>query len=357
MKFVDDDQIGLAENQVGLTFDDVLLEPNYCTIHSRNDVNLKSRLTREHYIDIPIIAANMDTVTESDMMYAMYELGGIGIMHRFMSLEGLRYNICDFLHYFKEELPLIATSVGFNDNFSERLALYKEMHVSIICVDVAHGHCDRMLDTISQIKCFDDNFQVIAGNIATKKAAIDLCNAGADAIKVGVGPGSMCTTRIVTGVGVPQLTAIMECAKGAERYNIPIIADGGIRNSGDVIKALAAGAETVMVGNIISGTDETPGQTFPDISSGKKFKMYRGMASNDAMIGWKGEEYHAAPEGESRFVEHKGSVSKIISVLVAGLRSGMTYCNACTMKELQNNAIFRRISSNCLTENKPHGKQ
>ncbi|MHA2010549.1 MAG: guanosine monophosphate reductase [Candidatus Hodarchaeales archaeon] len=340
-----------------LTFDDVLLVPQYCDIHSREHVITKTKLTKNVHIDIPIIAANMDSITESDMMYAMHTLGGIGIMHRFMSLESLRYNILDFLHYFKEEekVQLIAASIGFNNSFSKVLKLYQSLNVNIVCIDVAHGHCDRMIDTIKRIKDFDSKFEVIAGNVATRDATRDLCEAGADAIKVGIGPGSMCTTRLVTGIGVPQLSAIIDCSDVANQHGVPIIADGGIRNSGDIVKALAAGASSVMVGNLISGTDETPGDLIEDIFNKKYYKQYRGMASDDVMTGWKGKDYHAASEGESRLVERKGSVDVIINKLVAGLRSGMTYCNAKNIDELRKNAIFRIVSANCIIENRPHG--
>lgn len=341
-----------------LTFDDILMIPQFCTITSRQDVCTKTRFTKNIKIKIPIITANMDTVTEAPMAKKMYHLGGRGIVHRFMSIE-------DTIKCFQEMFPVsqsqFVASIGLGDDFDDRLAVYKEWEIAAICIDVAHGHCHRMLDAINKIKDEAPEIDVIAGNVATAGAVVDLCEAGADAIKVGIGPGSMCTTRLVTGCGVPQLTAIMECAKAAVRYDVPIIADGGITKSGDIVKAIAAGAESVMVGSLVSGTDETPGEVIersvdftPAGPTYEKYKKYRGMASQDAMTGWKGL-YHAAPEGESKLIRYKGPVEPIINNLVAGLRSGMTYTNARSIRELQERAEFRRVSANCLIENKPHG--
>lgn len=355
-----------------LTFDDVLLIPQYCTIRSRQDVDTETRLTKNTKIGIPIITANMDTVTESDMMFAMHSLGGLGILHRFLTLENIDHEIRDFLISFSVDgpIPLMAASIGVNNN-DELLQLYRDFGIKIICIDIAHGHCDRMISTIKKIKDFYPEADIIAGNVATRQGTRDLIEAGADAIKVGIGPGSRCSTRLVTGCGIPQLSAIIDCVDVANEYNIPIIADGGITKSGDIVKALAAGASSVMIGNLVAGTDETPGEILTINENGsilcggkkntynppgsKLVKQYRGMASRDAMNGWKGEKYHAAPEGESRMVKCKGSVIPIVQELVAGLRSGMTYCNAKNIEELQKNAIFRRVSANTLIENKPHG--
>jgi IMP dehydrogenase/GMP reductase len=713
-----------------LTFDDVLLVPRYCDIESRKDVTTKTRLTKNIEIDIPIVTANMDTITEYKMAYKISHLGGAGIVHRFMSLEDM-VKCLQKLHPLDRKKMFV--SIGFNNNFEDYMKIYQEFEVGAICVDVAHGWCNRMSETIKRIKQIYPEVDVIAGNVATPTAVQDLIMAGADAVKVGIGPGcfeagtrilmsngfykniediqsgdfvinqngqpvkvnkawktgqrttcklyhskfykptgctpdhrylmsdygnisqstlsskgykksfkdtkwseikdqtnevlllpkdisfnlpesfsveikkrsggnflseesqkfetdfilennwetgyifgtflgdgsssvatykcstrgsvawtfganeeeiadtlsdcllkitgkecsvthegsmivvrfyskpladflnnfgkknnkhlpvellvsdtayiqglldglidsdghftrdgricfdntspqlielfgvcfylldgyfpnyeskgfchselvtakneafrcrslcnpearsndnwqfgkvlkrfdvksrapegyelqtvdvydievdcpthsfiadnavvhnSMCTTRLVTGCGVPQFTAIYECAEIAEEHNIPIIADGGITKSGDIVKALAAGASTVMVGSLIAGTDETPGKLIQDLVNKKHFKQYRGMASDDAMTGWKGEGYHAAPEGESKLIEHKGPVEPIINNLVAGLRSGMTYCNARNIEELQEHSVFRRVSRNSLTENRPHG--
>lgn len=349
-------------NEEAFTFDDVLLQPQYNEIKSRKDVSLKTKLTKSIEIDIPIISSNMDTVTESVMAKKMHHLGGIGIIHRFMTIE----NTIECLQSMHPVQRFIV-SIGFNDDFEKRMTVYREFQVAAICVDVAHGWCDRMFDMIKRIKDFYPEVDVIAGNVASPDAAADLCRVGADAIKVGIGPGSMCTTRLVTGCGVPQLTAIMECAEIAKIVDVPIIADGGIKTSGDIVKALAAGASSVMLGSLLAGTDETPGEIIKenkgflygrpiyDSIGAKKYKKYRGMASKDCMTGWKGD-YHAAPEGESKLIECKGPAENIIKDLLGGIRSGMTYCGASTIEELQNNAVFRKVTGNTLIENKPHGK-
>lgn len=336
------------------TFDDVLLIPRFCDIQSRQDVSLKTRLTRNINIDAPIISANMDTVTELEMMKAMRSMGCVGILHRFMGLDKTLEQIRSF-----DNSPL-CVSIGVNGDSKERLDLFIDFGVDVLCIDVAHGHSQAVVDMIKTCKRKSGKIQIIAGNIATFLATRMLIDAGADAIKVGIGPGSMCTTRIVTGNGVPQLSAIINCVEAASG-EVPIIADGGIRNSGDIVKALAAGAETVMVGSLFSGTQETPGEIISDTSSPlaqfhKQYKKYRGMASNDAMIGWKGRGYHAAPEGESKLVEYKGPVENIVKPLLAGIRSGMTYQGSRNLEELRRNAIFTKVSANSVIENQPHGK-
>ncbi|MEK7801122.1 MAG: IMP dehydrogenase, partial [Pseudomonadota bacterium] len=215
-----------------------------------------------------------------------------------------------------------------------------------------HGHSTLMMDTLKWLKDQFAGLEVIAGNLATPDAAIDLIEAGADAIKVGIGPGSMCTTRIITGAGVPQLTAIALCAEAAESYGVPIIADGGIRTSGDMVKAFAAGANVIMLGSMLSGTIETPG----DIIHGKK--QYRGMASKKAQISWRGDlPQGMAPEGESTFVPVKGHVADVIHELSGGIRSGMSYVNATTIDEIKLQTQFMEMSTNGISESRAHGVQ
>jgi IMP dehydrogenase len=342
----------------GLTFDDVLLAPQYCDIHSRQDVSLKARFVKGIDIGIPLVSSNMDTITEHLMMRTMHNLGGVGILHRFMNAKCLANELDSFNKLTKDAKPLCA-SIGINGDIDvqEFLNIFYDYGVNVACIDVAHGHCDRVIQQVKRIKRHF-SIKVIAGNVATPEATHDLCEAGVDAVKVGIGPGSMCTTRLVTGCGVPQLTAINDCAAIASHYNVPIIADGGIRNSGDIVKALAAGADTVMIGSLFAGTDETPGDVvdvFRSNGERKKMKPYRGMASTDSMVGWKGRGYHAAPEGESKFVECRGSVNDIVKNLLGGICSGMTYCNARSILELQEKACFVKVSPNCVIENKPHG--
>jgi len=336
------------------TFDDVLLVPRFCEITSRLDVSFKTRLTKNIYIDAPIISANMDTITELEMMQAMHSLGCVGILHRFMDLNKAFEQLGAFEHS-----PMCA-SIGVNEDSKNRFDVLLDCEVEVVCIDVAHGDSKTVLDMIEYCKQKSEKIQIIAGNVATPQATRRLINAGADAIKVGIGPGSLCTTRIVTGNGVPQLSAIIECFNEASFFRVPIIADGGIRNSGDIVKALAAGAETVMIGSLLAGTSETPGEVIEEVeyysSNPKKYKKYRGMASNDAMIGWKGRGYHAAPEGESKLVECKGPVENIIKTLLSGIRSGMTYQGAKNIEELRNLATFIIVSNNSVIENQPHGK-
>lgn len=343
MRFVEGD---------GLTFDDVLLVPRFNEIESRQDVCLKTRLTKDTEIECPLISANMDTVTGALMMVAMSNIGGVGILHRFMDLDDTRKAI----EYFQKYLPpssIVCTSLGVNGEAKERLELLIELKVDVICVDVAHGYSKSVIKMIEYIRGLCD-IQIIAGNVATPSATKDLIHAGAHAIKVGIGPGSLCSTRLVTGCGVPQLSAIIECSETAKEYNVPIIADGGFRYSGDCVKALAAGAESIMSGSFFSGTEEAPGEIVEH--KGKKYKKYQGMASKDAMVGWKGPGYHAAPEGEATLTPYKGTVKEVAEPILAGIRSGLTYNGVRNLDELQENAIFRRISPNCLTENQPHGK-
>lgn len=336
-------------------FDDFLLIPRYNEVKSRQDVTLSTRLTKNITIQSPLISSNMDTVTTSPMMAAMRKLGCVGIMHRFMNAKECEDQLWNYQHLLGSVVPPVCVSLGVNGDADELLDLYCNMDVSVICIDVAHGHSQAVVEMIKKVKAKPHHFEIIAGNVATAEATVELIDAGADAIKVGIGPGSMCTTRMVTGNGVPQLSAIMECAEAAERHDVPIIADGGMRNSGDIVKALAAGASTIMSGSFFSGTDEAPGDIVEDFTTKQKFKKYQGMASNDAMIGWKGR-YHAAAEGEATHTPLKGPVEDIVKTLLAGIRSGLTYQGAHDIVELRKNATFRLISKNSVSENGAHGK-
>ncbi len=330
-----------------LTFDDVLITPKKSEVRSRRDPSLKSKLTKKLFIDTPIIAANMDTVTESKMAIAMHQLGALGILHRFMNTE---QQIAEVQAVKAAGAPVISASIGVNNDFKERAEALIKAGVNLVTIDIAHGHSIQMMDTLKWLKDTYPQVEVIAGNLATPDAAVDLIEAGADAIKVGIGPGSMCTTRIITGCGVPQLTAIALCAEAAEPYGVPVIADGGIRTSGDMVKAFAAGADTIMLGSMLSGTIETPG----DIVNGKK--QYRGMASKKAQISWRGDMPQGmAPEGESTYVPVKGHVSDVLHELMGGIRSGMSYVNATTIAEIRQKAHFMEMSSNGISESRAHG--
>jgi IMP dehydrogenase len=467
----------------GLTFDDVLLVPKRSPIVSRSQTNLRTKLSRNITLNIPIISANMDTVTESGMAIALAREGGIGIIHRFMTIEdqvdeilkvkrsesvmieqpytikpdltvadakkvmaefsvsGLlveegekllgiitRRDITfeknnklkvselmtkdvvtakagitieqakEILHNKRiEKLPvvddkkhivglitskdilkmeqypfaskdrkgrlLVGAAVGVKGDYLERTEALLEAGADIIVVDIAHGHSENAINTVHMIKKAFPGCELIAGNVATGEGSRDLIKAGVDAIKVGVGSGSICITRVVTGSGVPQLTAVIDSVKVARDYGVPIVSDGGIRNSGDITKALAAGASSVMIGSLFGGTDESPGKTL--VKNGKKYKMYRGMASFYASLGRKYREAGPqvvdsddlndyVPEGVEAMVPYKGSVVEIIRQMAGGLRSGLSYCGAKTIPEMQNNAEFIRITSAGYIESQSH---
>lgn len=331
----------------GLTFDDVLIMPMKSDVRSRRDPKLSTRLTRNLTIETPIVSANMDTITEYDMALAMNQLGGVGILHRFISAEEQARQAT----LLKEQgVKIIAASVGVGDEFKSRAQTLIQAGVNLLTIDIAHGHSVQMMETLKWLKDSYPGVDIIAGNMATPDAAKDLIEAGADAIKVGIGPGSMCTTRIITGCGVPQLTAISLCTEVAESYKVPVIADGGIRTSGDMVKAFAAGASTVMLGSMLSGTIETPGE----IKNGKK--QYRGMASKSAQESWRGGVPSGmAPEGESTQVNVKGHVKDVILEVTGGIRSGMSYINATSIDEIRHKALFMEMSSNGISESRAHG--
>ena len=331
----------------GLTFDDVLIIPARSDVRSRREPQLTSQLTKNIRIETPIISANMDTITEFDMAYAMNQLGGLGILHRFLSIEEQAQQA---LRLKESGVKNIAASVGVGEEFKTRAQAVINAGANIITIDIAHGHSIQMTETMKWLKDKHPNIELIAGNLATPDAAYDLINAGADAIKVGIGPGSMCTTRIITGCGVPQLTAIALCAEVAQSYGVPVIADGGIRTSGDMVKAFAAGASIVMLGSMLSGTIETPGE----IKNGKK--QYRGMASRSAQESWRGGVPEGmAPEGESTQVSVKGHVKDVILEVTGGIRSGMSYINATSIAEIREKAQFMEMSYNGVSESRAHG--
>lgn len=340
----------ILERSKGLTFDDVLLMPQHSEMSSRRSPNLESKVTKNFSVKTPIISANMDTVTGPEMAIKMAELGGLGILHRFMSPEE---QVRDVKNMIAKIRPLglpVAASIGVKEEGMKRADMLADAGIDIFTIDIAHGDSVMMLEVLDYVKKKYPKIDVIAGNTAMPEGVKRLIDHGADSVKVGIGPGSMCTTRIITGCGVPQLTAVAMCVLAAEKYGVPVIADGGIKTSGDIVKAFAAGAQTVMLGSMLSGCLETPGE----IEGGKK--RYRGMASKDAQVSWRGElPKGMAAEGEARWVPCKGSVENIVHELCGGIRSGMTYVNANSIAEIHKNGRFMEMTSSGMIESKPHG--
>lgn len=350
------------------TFDDILLVPQYSEITSRADVSIESWLTRGIILESPIISANMDTVTEHEMAYAMRANGGVGIIHRFMSIEDQANEVRLALEHTDKGGVLrigggVGAAVGANDDYLERALALKEAGAAFLCLDVAHGHTKVVGDALRTL-VKETGLDIIAGNVATGEGTLFLIENGAAAVKVGIGPGSACLTRVVAGVGIPQFSAIIDCALAAAEHGIPIIADGGIRYPGDVAKAIAAGASTVMVGNLLARTVESPGQVIETPEG--TYKTYRGMASRDAMekkdkaMGSSGTNMaHAGrvtPEGVSGLVpfDPSNTVESVISEITGGLRSAMSYSNSMDIETFQKSAQFVTITRAGAVESGSH---
>jgi IMP dehydrogenase len=347
---------------LGLTYDDVLLLPDASDVVP-SEVDTKTQLTRNISLDVPLVSSAMDTVTESQMAIAMAKAGGIGIIHRNLSVE----EQVTHAKLVKGAGLLVGAAVGVGDDGYARAQALIEAGIDVVVVDTAHGHHRAVLDAIERIKNRYSDQEVIGGNVATRAGAQALINAGADAVKVGVGPGSICTTRVVAGVGVPQVTAIMEAAKACKKSDVPLIADGGLQYSGDIAKAIVSGADSVMLGSLLAGCDESPGELIE--IDGKKYKAYRGMGSLGAMQS-RGEkksyskdrymqddvlaEDKLVPEGIEGKVAYRGSVATVVHQLVGGLRSGMGYAGAATIDDLKRNGRLVQITFAGLQESHPH---
>lgn len=360
----------------GLTFDDVLLIPAESHVLP-NEVNLSTKLANNIKLNIPLISAGMDTVTEGTMAIAMALQGGLGVIHKNMSITAQAGEVANVKSVVvppnatkaavdaKNRL-LVAAAVGVTSDTFERAEALLEKGADAIVIDTAHGHSAGVIRKIKEIRKHFPKVTLIAGNVATGDATRALFDAGVDVVKVGIGPGSICTTRVVAGVGVPQITAIYDAATAAREYHKPIIADGGIKYSGDVVKAIAAGGNAVMLGSMLSGTTEAPGEVFED--NGKKYKTYRGMGSVGAMAqahgssdryfqGGVNEANKLVPEGVEARVDYKGDVSDIVFQIDGGLRSGMGYVGAATIPDLIEKAQFVRITNAGLRESHPHDVQ
>ncbi len=353
------------------TFDDVLLVPAYSEVLP-NQVDLCTKLTRNISLNIPIISAAMDTVTESDMAIALALEGGISIIHKNLDIsqqaaavQKVKNQVFD-----RQQFPQalvdknghlrVGAAVGVSADLYERLTALYQAKADVVTLDSAHGHSKGIIEAVKKVKSWFPDLDVIAGNIVTAQAALDLVAAGADAVKIGVGPGAICTTRVVAGVGVPQLTAVNDVFEALKNTDIGIIADGGIKFSGDIAKAIAVGAHSVMLGRMLAGTDEAPGEII--LKNGKKFKSYIGMGSMAAMKRGSKDRYFQqdksdkklVPEGIEAIVDYKGSVHQIIFQLIGGLRAGMGYCGSKDINSLRHKAKLVKISNAGLTESHPH---
>jgi len=366
----------------GITYDDVLLVPGYSDF-KRQEINLKTKLTKTISLETPFVSAPMDTVTESDLAIALAKEGGIGIIHRNLSIQDQANEVAKVVGAIHES-PVhgyVGAAVGASKGSIERAKSLINAGVDVLVIDSAHGYADYIIDTIKELKSSFPKLQIIAGNIATYEGARALIDAGADGLRIGMGPGAICTTRIISGMGVPQITAILETARAAKESGVPIIADGGINYSGDMVKAFAAGASTVMMGSMFASCQESPGEkvelSTDQVPSRFKsilkqntetytFKSYRGMGSIGAMK--KGaeikseDEFHGksyedrvlVAEGVEGLVPVRGTVKSVLDQAIGGIRSGMYYVGTKTIADLQEKGTFTQITHASLTESHPH---
>lgn len=376
------------ENQLfieGLTFDDILLLPGYAGF-SRSDITLSTRLTRNISLSLPFVSSPMDTVTESELAIVLARLGGIGIIHRNLTIEDQVKEVQKVLNASpdatsKTKNLLVGAAVGASKGFEERVEALAKAGVHVLVIDSAHGYAKNVIETTKYVKTHFPKVDVIAGSIATADGAEALVEAGADGLRVGMGPGAICTTRIISGMGVPQVTALIETVRVGREHDVPVIADGGIKYSGDMVKALALGASTVMMGSFFASTVEAPGEKvtlhrdqvphrFQSIFQKDKdtylFKEYRGMGSIGAMQ--KGaeikseDEFHGksytdrvlVAEGVEGLVPVKGTVQDLVDQAIGGIKSGMFYVGAQDLKDLTVKARFTKITQASLTESHPH---
>lgn len=348
---------GKTTADVGLTFDDVLIVPNYSSL-KRGEIDISTNLSPRFKMDVPFLSSPMDTVTMGRMAIALGKSGGLGVIHRNMTVE----NQAEEVKKAKREIPFVAAAIGAGRDLEVRLQALVQAGLDIVVIDSAHGFSKGVIEATKLTSEKYRSLTVISGNVATAAGCKALIEAGASVIRVGMGPGSICSTRIVAGIGVPQITSIIETAEIARKYEVSIIADGGIRFSGDIVKALAAGADTVMLGSLFAGCDEAPGKVVT--KNGKKFKSYRGMGSVSAMKDGSaaryGQEYRVGQEkkliaeGIESLVPYRGSLEEVVNQLAGGLRSGMYYAGVKNIRELQEKTRFIRVSSASMIESHPH---
>tara|TARA_B100000131_G_scaffold90220_1_gene86911 strand:- start:3340 stop:4365 length:1026 start_codon:yes stop_codon:yes gene_type:complete len=329
------------------SFDDVLLVPKYSDIESRSEVSLSSSLSKGVTLALPVISSPMDTVTETTMALAMAEHGGLGVIHRYNTIKEqakLVYQV------YSRGAKTIAAAIGVTGDSIDRALALVDAGANVLCIDVAHGDHAMVERSLTNLKNrIGDDVHIMAGNVATLEGFDKLASLGADSIRVGIGGGSICSTRLVTGHGMPTLQSVMDCARST--YDAKIIADGGIKTTGDMVKAIAAGADFVMLGSMLAGSSETPGDVLTK-ANGKKYKVYRGMASHAAQTSWRGKS--STPEGVSTTVPFRGSVSLIMGDIVGGLRSGLSYSGCRNIADFQAKSEFILQTSAGQSESATH---
>jgi IMP dehydrogenase len=329
----------MNELRTGLSYGDVLLVPNRSPVDSRSDIDLSTPLTPSVELDTPLVSAAMDTVTEAELALELARSGGFGVLHRFLTPEEQAQQVKQV----KAADEQVGAAVGINEDYVARSAAVVAAGVDVLVVDVAHGHLDRALDAVETLAEEFPDTDLVAGNVATPAGVEDLAAAGADCVKVGIGPGSHCTTRKVAGAGVPQLTAVDDCATAAEDLDVTICADGGIRTSGDAVKALMAGADTVMLGSLFAGTEEAPGAVVE--VDGTRYKRSRGMATTAAAEDRDDKQNNvSADEGVEALTPYKGPVAAVAEEFCAGIRSGLSYCGGHTIPAAREKAEFIRVA-------------
>lgn len=352
-----------------LTFDDVLLVPQYSEI-TPDMADVSTKLTNTFKMNVPFLSAAMDTVSEHKLVTALALAGGLGVIHKNMSIADQAKEVEMVKNYefdnekYKRALIdkkgrlCVGAAIGVTADMMDRVHALMDAGVDVFVLDSAHGDSKNIINAIKNLRLEYPSMELIAGNVATYEGALDLMKAGASAVKVGMGPGSICTTRIIAGIGVPQLQAVMDCARASKEMNVPIIADGGIKYSGDVVKALAAGANTVMLGGLFATCEEAPGDIYE--SNGKKYRTYRGMGSIEAMAKGSTDRYFQTghkkfvAEGVQGIVEVKTTVEELVFQLVGGLKAGMGYCGSKDISTLQEKGTFIKITNNALLESHPH---
>ncbi len=352
-----------------LTFDDVLLVPQYSEI-TPDMADVSTKLTNTFKMNVPFLSAAMDTVSEHKLVTALALAGGLGVIHKNMSIADQAKEVEMVKNYEfdneknkralidKKGRLCVGAAIGVTADMMNRVHALMDAGVDVFVLDSAHGDSKNIINAIKNLRLEYPNMELIAGNVATYEGALDLMKAGASAVKVGMGPGSICTTRIIAGIGVPQLQAVMDCARASKEMNVPIIADGGIKYSGDVVKALAAGANTVMLGGLFATCEEAPGDIYE--SNGKKYRTYRGMGSIEAMAKGSTDRYFQTghkkfvAEGVQGIVEVKTTVEELVFQLVGGLKAGMGYCGSKDIPTLQEKGTFIKITNNALLESHPH---